>query len=461
MVLLLGQYSTGKTSFIQYLLKKSFPGMRIGPEPTTDRFMSVMYGEEDRTIPGNALSVDQERPFTSVAKFGTGFLSKFEASLTPSDILKSVTFVDTPGVLSGEKQRIGRDYDFPECVKWFANVSDTILLLFDAHKLDISDEFRDSILALKGNDEKIKIILNKADQITTQQLVRVYGSLMWSLGKVINTPEVMRVYIGSFWDKPYKNTENEKLFRAEQQDLIDDLNLLPRNSTVRKVNELVKRARTLRSHMVILDHLKRQMPTFGKEKKQQQLTENLKMEYDEMARITKIPIGDFPSPSYYEKVLPQKDFSKFPSTNEKLIESMNEILMRDLPNFMTMISPEDVDKKEMEFNPFGEDDAVWDIPRTFREEMKVLWNTLSPSGERLGGGQLRQTMVDTKAPQEHLKRIWTLADIDKTGKLDEDEFILAMHLAHQAAQGNPPPSVLVERLIPPSKRIDKNALFSQ
>lgn len=33
-VLLLGQYSTGKTTFIQSLLGKDYPGCRIGPEPT-------------------------------------------------------------------------------------------------------------------------------------------------------------------------------------------------------------------------------------------------------------------------------------------------------------------------------------------------------------------------------------------------------------------------------------------
>ena len=37
-VMLIGQYSVGKTSFIRYLLGRDFPGQRIGPEPTTDRF---------------------------------------------------------------------------------------------------------------------------------------------------------------------------------------------------------------------------------------------------------------------------------------------------------------------------------------------------------------------------------------------------------------------------------------
>ena len=36
MVLMLGQYSVGKTTFIRYLLERDFPGQRIGPEPTTD-----------------------------------------------------------------------------------------------------------------------------------------------------------------------------------------------------------------------------------------------------------------------------------------------------------------------------------------------------------------------------------------------------------------------------------------
>jgi EH domain-containing protein 1 len=45
-------------------------------------------------------------------------------------------------VLSGEKQRIERNYNFVEVASWFAARCDLILLLFDPAKLDISDEFK-------------------------------------------------------------------------------------------------------------------------------------------------------------------------------------------------------------------------------------------------------------------------------------------------------------------------------
>jgi len=36
-VMLIGGYSTGKTTFIKFLLGRDYPGAHIGPEPTTDR----------------------------------------------------------------------------------------------------------------------------------------------------------------------------------------------------------------------------------------------------------------------------------------------------------------------------------------------------------------------------------------------------------------------------------------
>ena len=79
MVLLIGQYSTGKTTFIRHLLGRDFPHMHIGPEPTTDGFMAIVKGhhEAPRSIPGNAATSDNNYPFQALSKFGAGFMNRF------------------------------------------------------------------------------------------------------------------------------------------------------------------------------------------------------------------------------------------------------------------------------------------------------------------------------------------------------------------------------------------------
>ena len=83
-------------------------------------------------------------------------------SVVPS---QEVTIVDTPGVLSGKKQ-IEREYRFHEAVSWFASRADVILLMFDPYKLDVSDEYMQIIQMLHPHNDKIRVVLNKADQVT-------------------------------------------------------------------------------------------------------------------------------------------------------------------------------------------------------------------------------------------------------------------------------------------------------
>merc|ERR1719495_341141 len=237
--------------------------------------------------------MDANMPWNTLTRFGQGFMNKFNVAEVPAPILESISFVDTPGILSGEKQRIGRNYKFEKVVEWFAYKADRILLLFDAHKLDISDEFRLALDCLKGHDDKIRVVLNKADMVTNQQLLRVYGALMWSLGKVFKTPEVLRVYVGSFWDNPYHNKHNEELFDAEANDLLSDLRSLPRHSATRKINEFVKRTRRLKVHMLIIDHLNKQFGWFGKKKKQSALLANLGNQFRQIGKEQNLNLSDF------------------------------------------------------------------------------------------------------------------------------------------------------------------------
>ncbi|XP_057537180.1 EH domain-containing protein 1-like [Amaranthus tricolor] len=339
MVMLLGQYSTGKTTFIKHLLKCEYPGAHIGPEPTTDRFVVVMSGPDERSIPGNTIAVQADMPFSGLTNFGGAFLSKFQCSQLPHSLLEHITFVDTPGVLSGEKQRTQRSYDFTGVISWFAAKCDMILLLFDPHKLDISDEFKRVIASLRGHDDKIRVVLNKADQVDTQQLMRVYGALMWSLGKVLNTPEVSRVYIGSFNDKPINEDAvgpmGRDLFEKEQNDLLNDLKDIPKKACDRRINEFVKRARAAKIHAYIISHLKKEMPSMiGKAKTQQRLIDNLEDEFVKVQKEFHLPAGDFPYVEHFREVLGGYSIDKFEKLKPKMIQAVDDMLGYDIPELL-------------------------------------------------------------------------------------------------------------------------------
>merc|ERR1719460_1623957 len=345
-VMLLGQYSTGKSTFIRHLLERDYPGLRIGPEPTTDKFVVVTHGPKDQVIPGNAASVDPNLPFSGLTQFGANFLTRFECAQLNSPILEGVTLVDTPGVLSGDKQRLQRGYDFTGVVSWFAERVDLVILLFDAHKLDISDEFRRVIEAVKNQGHKIRIVLNKADRVNSQQLMRVYGALLWSLAKVIGTPEVSRVYIGSFWDQPLDNTEQRSLFEQEENDLYTDLAVLPRMSSTRKLNDFIRRARVARALGFLMNHLRKEMPMMmGASKKQTKMIQNLDEVYAQVARDNDIPLGDFPPVAEMQPKLQMLDFSKLKKVQKKNLDLAAECLARDVPTLLRKVPDEEAQAK--------------------------------------------------------------------------------------------------------------------
>jgi len=477
MVMLVGQYSTGKTTFIRYLLEQDFPGIRIGPEPTTDRFIAVMHADSDGVVPGNALVVDPKKQFRPLSKFGNAFLNRFQCSGTNSQVLKGISIVDTPGILSGEKQRTDRGYDFIEVLRWFAERVDRILLLFDAHKLDISDEFRRSIEGLHGHDDKIRIVLNKADMVDHQALMRVYGALMWSLGKVLGTPEVARVYIGSFWDQPLRFDVNRRLFEAEEQDLFADLQSLPRNAALRKLNDLIKRARLAKVHAYIISSLKKDMPSvFGKEKKQKELIKGLDALYSQLQREHQISPGDFPDLAKMQEVLGTMDFTKFRTLDMKLLDRVDKMLSDDIAKLMAMVPLEEQMGREQgtdkieggafsgvmdSATPFmfkggegvnaGQGEVEWVVAKE-RYKYDALFDSLNPIDGKVTGASAKGEMIKSKLPNNVLGKIWKLSDVDRDGMLDSDEFALAMHLMNIKLDGNDLPAELPPHLVPPSKR---------
>merc|ERR1719188_2323111 len=87
-VLFLGQYSTGKTSMIQWLTGNSTsPHFDVRPQPSTDKFMAVVHGVQEQLIHGNAAACLPQLPYKGLSEFGCSLLSNFTALALPSEIL--------------------------------------------------------------------------------------------------------------------------------------------------------------------------------------------------------------------------------------------------------------------------------------------------------------------------------------------------------------------------------------
>nr|XP_033505115.1 intersectin-2a isoform X4 [Epinephelus lanceolatus] len=95
----------------------------------------------------------------------------------------------------------------------------------------------------------------------------------------------------------------------------------------------------------------------------------------------------------------------------------------------------------------------WAVPQSSRLKYRQQFNTLDKlmSGY-LSGPQVRNALIASNLTQTQLATIWTLADVDKDGQLQADEFILAMHLVDMAKTGRPLPLTLPQDLVPPSLR---------
>ncbi|XP_074540764.1 intersectin-2-like isoform X2 [Halichoeres trimaculatus] len=95
----------------------------------------------------------------------------------------------------------------------------------------------------------------------------------------------------------------------------------------------------------------------------------------------------------------------------------------------------------------------WAVPQASRLKYRQQFNTLDKlmSGY-LSGPQVRNALIASNLTQTQLATIWTLADVDKDGQLQADEFILAMHLVDMAKTGRPLPLTLPQDLVPPSLR---------
>ncbi|CAJ1460762.1 unnamed protein product [Effrenium voratum] len=301
--------------------------------------------------------------------------------------------------------------------------------------------------------------------------MRVYGALMWSLGKVIDTPEVSRVYIGSFWDEPLQNDEQRKLFESEENDLYTALAQMPRSAATRKLNDLIKRARLARVLAFLLNHLRNKMPSFmGKSKEQKRLIDNLPSVYAEIAKERNLSMGDFPDPSLMKEKLEKMDFTKFPKLEKKKMDALEMMIHQELPQLLKLTTEEAAAAEVASMAQLGAGPSPFAVMKvdgasesTFGQDQWLQFpnvdqyvkefETIGPTAAgKITGAQAKNILEQSKLPSKVLHAIWNLADVDKDGALTLSEFALAQHLIKMKLAGQDLPASLPPQMLPPENR---------
>ncbi|XP_069742821.1 intersectin-2-like isoform X2 [Narcine bancroftii] len=85
---------------------------------------------------------------------------------------------------------------------------------------------------------------------------------------------------------------------------------------------------------------------------------------------------------------------------------------------------------------------MWAITSEERVKHDQQFISLKPLGGLLSGEQARTFFLQSGLPKVVLAEIWTLADLNKDGKMDQQEFSIAMKLIKMTFQGHPVPSIL-------------------
>lgn len=197
-VLFLGNHSSGKSSFINYLLGIEL--QKSGLAPTDDGFTIITYGEKADEFDGQTVVTHRHLAFSELQKLGPAFLARLRLKTYPHDLLRAVTLIDSPGMIDAAGKAHSRGYDFASAVRHFSEQADLILFFFDPDKPGTTGEtvsiFTETLVGL---EYKLLIILNKVDLFSTiRDFARTYGTLCWNLSKTVRTkdmPHIFNTYI--------------------------------------------------------------------------------------------------------------------------------------------------------------------------------------------------------------------------------------------------------------------------
>ncbi|XP_039434614.1 uncharacterized protein LOC120416688 isoform X16 [Culex pipiens pallens] len=252
LILFMGPWSGGKSTILNYLTKNEYTpnSVRTGAEPSPAYFNILMHGDEPEVLDGTQLAADWT--FSGLQKFGQGLLDRLRGQKLPNKLLERVNIVEIPGILEVRKQ-VSQYFPFNDACQWFIDRADIIFLVYDPSKLDVGPETEAILDQLKGREYQTRILLNKADQVKPEELLRVQGALIWNISPLMSSAQPPVMYTVSLWSNPFETGAPTRLLQAQERSLLLDLGQAIEKRIENKIASARRFAVRVRNHAKMVD----------------------------------------------------------------------------------------------------------------------------------------------------------------------------------------------------------------
>ncbi|CCI40791.1 unnamed protein product [Albugo candida] len=234
MVLVIGNHSSGKSTFINHIIGQ--PIQKSGRAPTDCSFTILVGGDRAQRLDGFALMRQEKSGFSNIKqKFGSDFVSQIEMKIVENSKFlndSGVMLVDSPGMIDPPNEAASRTSMDRGAILYQALINcwgfgstidraDVVLVMFDPDKPGTTFETLHVLTTgLLKYSSKLLLILNKVDDFeTVHDFARAYGALCWNLSKVIprkDLPFIYTMYVPRSLDKNDINDEAKSRLSIRQ-----------------------------------------------------------------------------------------------------------------------------------------------------------------------------------------------------------------------------------------------------
>lgn len=225
MVLIIGNYSSGKSTLINELLGQEV--QRTGQAPTDDSFTIITSncGYDNFLTPGSTLVNDEKMPFENFRDYGDKLVAHICLKQVDNPMLDNLAIIDSPGMLDATSEK-DRGYNYLKVLGDFAHMADLIVLMFDPHKAGTIRESYEAIrntLPEQSGEDRIVFVMSRIDECDNlSDFTRSYGTLCWNMSQMTGRKDIPHIFLTYSTEAAAPQTVAEE-WPQEREELLEKI----------------------------------------------------------------------------------------------------------------------------------------------------------------------------------------------------------------------------------------------